>query len=187
MEGGFLTSPIHLFLTGYRGSGKSSTARELSALLGRPWVDTDDLVEASAGESISYIFRDRGEEAFRSLETAVLSDVCHYSVPHVVALGGGAILREENRRMISKSGWVAWLRASPEVLAGRISNDTSTLDRRPALSRLGTLSEIRNILESRMPIYESICDWAIDTENHHPDQIAQEIRGAFERWLASHA
>ncbi|MBU6175410.1 MAG: hypothetical protein KGQ60_16500, partial [Planctomycetes bacterium] len=80
-----------------------------------------------------------------------------------------------------------WLRASPDVLAGRISNDTTNSTRRPALSRLGTLSEIRNILEARMPIYESICDWAIDTENHNPDQIAQEIRGAFEHWLVSHA
>ena len=187
MEGGFLASPIHLFLTGYRGCGKSSTARALSSLLGRPWVDTDDLVEAHAGESISDIFRDRGEAAFRALEASILSDVCRYSVPHIVALGGGAILREENRRMISESGWVAWLRASPEVLAGRISNDLSTLARRPALSQLGTLSEIRNILEARTPIYESICDWAIDTENHTPDQIAEEIRGAFESWLASHA
>lgn len=148
--------------------------RLLAARLGWDSIDTDDLVEAEAGKSIAAIFADDGEPAFRDLEERVVSRVCER--PGTVAsLGGGAVLREATRGRLKESGPVVWLTASAETLAGRIAGDASTGDRRPSLTGLSGLDEVRRLLAQREPIYRECATVAIDADGRSPETIAAAI------------
>ena len=94
--------PMNLVLIGYRATGKSETARLLAQRLGWEWVDADAEIEARAGKTIAKIFADDGEQAFRDAESRVVAELAVRDRT-VLALGGGAVLREENRRAL----WIA--------------------------------------------------------------------------------
>ncbi|MEZ6091862.1 MAG: shikimate kinase, partial [Pirellulaceae bacterium] len=85
----------HLWLIGYRGSGKSSVARRLAQRLDCSSIDTDDLIEQIAGRSIAEIFAESGEPVFRDFESQAVVQAAEMPT-QVIASGGGAILREEN-------------------------------------------------------------------------------------------
>src|SRR6476620_3834750 len=104
-------SDAPIFLICYRGTGKSSVARALAALVGFDWDDVDDRIEAAAGKTIAAIFADDGEAAFRDLESRILAELCG-GRRTVIALGGGTLGREENRRAVKAAGPVIWLTAS---------------------------------------------------------------------------
>jgi shikimate kinase len=89
VEQGETDADTRIFLIGYRGTGKSTVARELAARLGWDWVDADDLIEQRAGKSIAAIFSDDGETAFRDLESDVVNELCGRQRT-IVALGGGS-------------------------------------------------------------------------------------------------
>src|SRR5262245_38609341 len=127
-------SPI--FLIGYRGTGKTSVARELAVRLGIDWVDADDVVERDAGKNIAAIFAEGGEAAFRDWEARVVTALSRKRRA-VIALGGGAVLRPENRRTISGVGPVVWLTASVDTILERVAADSSTASRRPNLTTAG--------------------------------------------------
>src|SRR3954468_2686596 len=101
---------MNVFLIGYRGSGKSTVAVALSERLGWPWIDADAELERRAGKTIKQIFDEHGEQAFRDLESAVVDDLVRRD-RHIIALGGGAILRETNRQALSGRGPIVWLKA----------------------------------------------------------------------------
>ena len=90
----------NLYLIGYRATGKTTIARCLGVLLDRPTVDADDMIEARAGMPIKDIFAKVGEDGFRDIETDVIKDLSQ-RVENVVALGGGAVLRQQNRQPVS--------------------------------------------------------------------------------------
>lgn len=165
---------MNLFLIGYRGCGKTSVGRALAALLGWPWLDADVELERRAGKSIKQIFADAGEIAFRDLESAVVADLARCD-RHVLALGGGAVVREENRQALAGRGKVIWLMASPETLLARISADPATGARRPNLTGQGGLAEIRELLAQREPIYKAAADLVVDAERLNPEQLARQI------------
>ncbi|XZE37232.1 shikimate kinase [Pirellulaceae bacterium SH501] len=171
----------HLYLTGYRGCGKSTIAERLSRVLDLPWCDTDAMVESSARMTIAEIFSSAGENVFRDLESDAIRSLSTLDHPQIVALGGGAILRAENRQLLKSSGWVAWLQASPETLVSRIAMDKSTAARRPALSQLGVLGEIQSVLEKRWPLYEEAADEAFDTESTDMESLANKIAEAYRK------
>jgi shikimate kinase len=168
-------SEQHLLLTGYRGCGKSAVGQRLADLLNRPIVDIDLEIEASTGQSIAEIFDAVGEQGFRDLESSQISELASLSIPSIVSLGGGAILREENRNRIRSLGVCVWLQASPETIHERISKDKATQARRPKLSALGDLDEIRSILEMRLPWYNEVADLSIATDDRSLDEVAQSI------------
>src|SRR5579871_2400108 len=91
---------MSIVLIGYRGSGKTTLGRMLAERTGREFVDADDRIVARAGKSIARIFAEEGETAFRDLETAVLAEILQFP-NHVIAVGGGALDRAENRRALS--------------------------------------------------------------------------------------
>ena len=165
---------MNVFLIGYRGSGKSTVAAALSQRLGWPWIDADEQLERRAGKTIKQIFDEEGEQAFRDLEAAVVDDLARRN-RHIIALGGGAVVREQNRQALGGRGPIVWLKASPEALLARVQTDATTVARRPNLTSHGGLDEIRKLLSDRIPIYESCADLAIDTENKSPTEIAREI------------
>lgn len=165
---------MNVFLIGYRGTGKSSVARCLADRLGWKAVDADDELEQRAGRTIREIFASDGEVVFRELESAVVADLAAADRT-VVALGGGAVLRPENRAALRDRGLVVWLQASAPVLAQRLAQDTTTQDRRPSLTPQGVLAEIEQLLAVREPLYRQCADLAIDAETRTPDEIADEI------------
>ena len=165
---------MNLFLIGYRGSGKTTVAVALAQQLSWPWVDADVEVERRAGQSIKQIFAAGGEQAFRNLESAVVADLAQRD-QHIIALGGGAILREQNRQAICGRGKTVWLQASPEALLARIQSDQTTAERRPSLTVQGGFAEIRELLAARTPLYAACADLTIDAEHQSPEAIARAI------------
>ncbi len=180
---GEIVQPTHLYLTGYRGCGKSTIATLLADKLSIPSVDTDTVVETLAGKSIAEIFAQDGEESFRDLEASVVRSLASDQQSKIIALGGGAILRDASRNWIRSSGWVVWLTASPDVLAARIAGDTATAARRPSLSKLGTLDEIRAILAKREPLYNAVSHIEYDTETASLESLADQIANEYRGWV----
>jgi len=173
-----MRSPESIALIGYRGTGKTTVARLLATRLSFDWVDADVEVEILAGKSIAEIFDESGEESFRDLESEVVAKLCGRERT-VVALGGGAILREENRKCLAGCSLVVWLKASPEVIAGRLSSDPTTSARRPNLTNHGGRTEIDELLRRREPIYRVCATFEVDTDNRDPDEIVDEILESF--------
>ena len=141
-------SPSHpvIFLVGPRGSGKTTVARLLAARLGWDWVDADARLEELSGRSVRDIFMSEGETAFRDRESAVLAELCG-STRHVVATGGGVVLRPENRARLRAAGQVVWLTADAETLSDRLLRDETTADRRPALTGTASASSVDEIVQ----------------------------------------
>jgi len=165
---------MNLFLIGLRGTGKTTVAQILAQRLGWPWFDADVEIEARAGKSIAQIFTDEGEPAFREWERQVLALLAAKDRA-VLALGGGAILREDNRQAIARGGRAVWLTASPEALWRRIQVDATTAGRRPNLSASGGLAEIEATLAARRDIYRACATCEIDTEGKTPGEVADAI------------
>ena len=166
-----------LFLTGYRGSGKSTVAPLIADLVGGDWVDTDDLVELSAEKPISQIFAEDGEAEFRQLEHDAIKAVAgptNDGRPLIVSLGGGAITFENNRDLIGCNQTV-YLRGSVDTLWERINTDPVSGDKRPNLTDQGGRAEIEEILESRHEIYECASNFRIDIDELSPEDIAEAI------------
>jgi shikimate kinase len=161
-----------IFLIGYRGAGKTTVARLLAEKLGWRWLDADAVLEERAGKSIRQIFTDDGEPAFRDLESAVLRDLGTLE-EHVIATGGGVVLREENRAILKK-GIVVWLRAPADVLWQRMQSDLTTTERRPDLTQ-GGLAEVEEMLRVREPLYEACWDVVVEVENQTPADIAAMV------------
>src|SRR5947209_17745527 len=167
--------PPHLvMLIGYRGTGKSAVARRLAERLGWEALDADAELERRAGRTVRQIFAEDGEPAFRDLEAALLGELCGLR-EHVLALGGGVILREENRRRLRAPGHlVVWLRADPRTIWRRLQEDPATAERRPDLS-VGGLAEIEEMLSLRAPHYAECAHATVETGGRTPQEIADEI------------
>jgi shikimate kinase len=160
---------MSIALIGYRGSGKSTVGKRLADRLWHTFVDTDELIVKRAGKSIREIFESDGESKFRELESQVVSEVCKLP-DHVIALGGGAVMREENRRAIKDAGLkVIYLKCDPEELLKRIESDPATAAARPSLTSLGGgIEEVRKILTEREPVYRSVMTGELDVTNLSP-------------------
>lgn len=169
-----------VFLIGLRGSGKSTVAALLAERLGMKWVDADALLEERAGQSIRALFAGpEGEAGFRDRESALLAELCSWP-DHVVATGGGIVLREENRARMRASGLVVWLRADVDTLWARISGDAGTTERRPALG-VGGRAEVADVVAARERLYQSSAHHAVDTTARDPAEVCDEIAA----WLAT--
>ena len=163
-----------LSLIGYRATGKTTLAKLLAERLGWQWLDADAEIERVAGKSIARIFAEDGEPAFRELEARVIADLCRRE-RLVLATGGGAPLREDNRRALRAAGKVVWLTAKPETIHARMSGDATTAERRPSLTNHAPLEEIVALLARREPAYRETADFALDTEGRNTEDIAEEI------------
>ena len=162
-----------LFLIGYRGTGKTTVAKLLAEQLGCSAVDSDAVLQQQAGCTVAELFSQRGEPAFRDLEQAVVAELAA-GEPKVVSLGGGAILREQNRRALG-TGHVVWLKASPAVLAERLAADEVSGDQRPSLTGRGLLEEIEQVLTERTPLYQQCATITVDTDDLPPAEVANQI------------
>jgi len=160
----------HIFLIGFMGAGKSTVGPHLSRLLGRPFVDLDDIIAAQQQRSIAQIFEDDGEDAFRGLETAALETLAE-AAPSIVACGGGIVVSQASRARMRELGTVVYLRTTVAETFARISDRTS----RPLLAGEDAAETAAALLGERSELYERTADLDIDTVGRKPADIARDI------------
>ncbi len=165
---------MNLYLMGARGSGKSTIAGLVGKRLGWKTIDTDREIESVAQKSIARIFAEDGEPLFREWEKTVIAAIALLD-QRVVALGGGAVVDEENRQTLRSSGKTVWLQASPETLWQRIASDLASETMRPPLSSLEGIDEVRQVLDARHDVYAGCADHTVETEGRLPSEIADDI------------
>jgi len=167
---------MSVYLVGYRGSGKTTIGRRLADRLWLSFADSDERVIKEAGKSIREIFDSHGEAAFRDLEAKIVAELSQLS-EHVIALGGGALLRDENREALMKAEHkIVYLRCEPEELHRRIQADPQTAANRPHLSPLGgSVDEIKNLLVEREPLYRACMTAELDVTNLSPEEAVVRL------------
>jgi shikimate kinase len=175
-ERGELARQDLIALIGARGSGKTTVARLLADILGWQWVDADDELERRVGRSVRAIFAAEGEAGFREHESAVLRELCSLR-RHVIATGGGAVLREHNRNLLRSSARVVWLSADAETLWRRLEGDAAGGERRPALLG-GGQTEVEEVLRAREALYRACAHRVVHTSARTPEAVAADIAAA---------
>ena len=143
---------------GLPGSGKTTIGRQLARRLGVPFVDSDHVIEQRLGCSIREFFAREGEDNFRDVEQQVLDDLTR-THEGVIATGGGAVLREANRRHLRERGHVLYLRSTPEDVFRRVRRDTV----RPLLQVDDPLGRLRDLFDARDPLYRETAHFVIET------------------------
>lgn len=151
----------NIALIGMPGCGKTTVGRALADLLGRPFYDADEQIEARAGRKIPDIFAQDGEAAFRKLETEVLAELSRQSGA-VIATGGGVVTCEENRDLLRQNSTIVWLQRDLHSLplAGRPVSQSRPLN---------------ELAAERMPLYRAWCDAAVEVCG--PVETAKAIQG----------
>lgn len=169
----------NIFLIGPMGSGKTAVGRYLSKMLRLTFIDSDAEIEKRTGVDIPFIFEKEGEAGFRARESEVLDELTQ--MPGVVlATGGGAIIRPENRRWLSGRGTVVYLRTSVEQQLRRTRHG----HHRPLLNHPDPEGRLRELMGQRAALYEEIAAVTVNTDERKAQAVAQEIQRAI-RTIAS--
>jgi shikimate kinase len=162
---------VHLALVGMMGTGKTTVGRRVAHALHRPFLDSDQMIEAREGRTVREIWLTDGEPAYRVLETKVLEEALASSEPAVVAAAGGVVLKEENRRLLRRADvCTVRLFADPEVLATRVGRQ----GHRPLLDD-DPLAALRRLSREREDLYREVADAAVDTGRSPIPQVTDEV------------
>ncbi len=161
----------NIILIGPMGSGKSTIGKMLAHSLDLPLLDSDKEIEQRTGATIPLIFEIEGEAGFRDREVAVIDEITRGN-DWVLATGGGAILRAENRRLFSERGFVVYLHASVHQQAERTAQDTQ----RPLLQTSDRFGTLRALMHTREPLYRAAADFIIETAGKSPRMVVDLIR-----------
>jgi shikimate kinase len=161
---------IHLHLIGFMGTGKSEVGRALADRLNLPFLDADRAIERRAGKTVAEIFRTKGEATFRAMEKG-LAEGLGSKVSRVIAWGGGAWLKEENRKRMLESGTVILLTCSEAALWKRLEPEVAI---RPLLMGPNPRENFRKLLKARKAAYKG-ADMTVSTTGKSPEEIAREI------------
>lgn len=145
-------------LIGMPGGGKSTVGRHLARRLGVDFVDVDHCIEQRIGTSIRSFFESEGEERFRLIEAEVLAHLASYPLG-VIATGGGAVLRDANRKLLRERTVAIYLRSTPEELFRRVRHDA----KRPLLQVADPLGRLRELHQQRDPLYRETAHFVIET------------------------
>lgn len=162
----------HLVLVGLMGAGKTTVGERLAARLGRPFVDTDALVETASGRSVAEIFANDGEAEFRDLERAAVAQATAEETPAVVACGGGVALDPENRRLLQARGVVVWLDAPAAELAVRAAAQPGA---RPLLAADDAVVTLTRLAAERHDAYAAVAHIRIDTAGRDPEAVVAAV------------
>ena len=165
----------HLIFVGLMGSGKTTVGKRCAEALGRPFVDTDELVEASAGQTVAELFATVGEIGFRAVERQAVADACASPIPIVISCGGGAVLDADNRRHLQSSGHVVWLHAAAPVLAERIGSTSA----RPLLANGNPEVTLERLSTLRAGTYSAVAEVTIDTGDLAVDEVVERVLHEF--------
>lgn len=155
-----------IFLVGFMGAGKTTVGKELAHVLGRAFIDIDQLIVETEGRTVTDIFKQKGEPYFRQLETKVLFSLAGRTAG-VVALGGGTFCQPANKAFIKENGISVWLHCSIDEILKRVPVDGS----RPLFR---SQDEMIKLLEYRTLHYQE-ADLKVETSNLSVDQIVGRI------------
>lgn len=162
MSGDTASNPVHLVLIGPMGAGKTTIGRRLAQALGLPFVDLDERIVSDCGASIALIFDLEGEAGFREREHRALAEALA-GPPMVLATGGGAILREDNRALMRAQGYVVHLDIEPARQWERLKRDRS----RPLLKTADPRAKLAELKAARDPLYHAVAhlSWPVGEDN----------------------
>ena len=169
----------HLVLVGLMGTGKSTVGRRVAATLGRPFLDSDELIEQATGRTVRQIWRTDGESAFRVLETDALRGALASEPPAVIAAAGGVVLSAANRDALNDAdATVVWLSADPEVLINRATRGVH----RPLLDD-DPEAALRAMAVERADLYRAVADVTIDVrlDRSEVDDVGGPLRRCVRR------
>ncbi len=169
-----------IILVGMMGSGKSSIGRRLAAALDLPFTDADAEIEQAAGMSIDDMFRVHGEPYFREGEERVIRRLLQGG-PQVLSTGGGAIMSEQTRSAIAKSGISIWLDAPIDLLLQRVSRR----DNRPLLKTDDPRTVLERLLSERRPYYAR-ADLKFESRDVPHEVAVDEVLALLSSYLAAH-
>lgn len=155
----------HVFITGMPGSGKSSLGRRAANQLRLPYYDTDQRITQAVGCSVTDIFSQYGEEAFRSAETNILIQLTREQ-PGIVSTGGGTVMRDINRAIMRNHGVIVLIDRPLEDILSDIK-----LDRRPLLAQKG-MPEVERLYHERIETYRATADAVLDNAHGYHAGIA---------------
>ncbi|MFC1453053.1 shikimate kinase [Verrucomicrobiota bacterium] len=164
-----MTGARNIVLMGFMGTGKTSVGKRLAERLGLSFVDMDDVIEEEEGKAISRIFAEDGEARFRECERRLVERLAARP-DTVIATGGGVVLNPRNVEDYTRSGLVVCLSATPEVILGRVAQETH----RPLLAGDGKRERILGLLESRQALYDAI-PCRVDTSRMSIDAVVERI------------
>ena len=159
-----------IFLVGLPGSGKSTVGRQLGRRLRIPFIDSDQAIEMRLGCTIRAFFEREGEAAFREVEAQVI-DGLTLDGPRILATGGGAVLRPENRRCLRERGYVVYLKSQPEELLRRVRHDA----KRPLLQVADPLQRLRELFAIRDPLYQEVAHCTVETGRPSVGNLVQTV------------
>jgi shikimate kinase len=162
---------MKLVLIGYRGTGKSAVGKLLAKRLPMKCIAMDALIVQKAGMSIPEIVDNYGWTRFRDIESEVARELAELD-NIIIDAGGGVIERLENIKALQVNSRIIWLKASIDTITSRIQGDTD----RPSLTGEKSFTEeVTEVLEQRIPKYQSASQYEIDTDNLTPEQVADRI------------
>ncbi len=171
-----MTRAPHLVLIGLMGAGKTTVGRRCAASLDRGFVDTDELVETQAGQSVPELFASAGEQGFRDAERAAVADAVASPEALVIACGGGAMGLPENRRAV-RDEVVIWLTADPEELASRVTRQSEI--ERPLLVGADAGATMRRLGAVRAVAYGDAADAVVATDDRDIEAVVTEVLDAY--------
>lgn len=157
------------------GAGKSRVGALLAERLGLPFVDADAALEADSGRSIAALFAGEGEAAFREREALTLRTLLE-GAPAVIATGGGAVLRADNRALLRAHATVIHLQADVATQLARLAGCTD----RPLLQAPDREQRLRELATRRDPLYADACAFGIDTAGRDPQQVCDAVLARLE-------
>jgi shikimate kinase len=160
----------NIFLVGMMGAGKTTVGRLLARRLKRMFYDSDHEVERRCGVKIPVIFDIEGEAGFRGREAGVLEELTACDGV-VLATGGGAVLREDNRRRLRARGTVVYLHARPADLQHRVRHDRN----RPLLAGADPLGRLEELYAVRDPLYREVADLVVETGRQSAQALARDL------------
>jgi len=163
-------SANNIILIGPMGSGKSTIGQLLANRLDRPFYDSDLYIEERTGVDIPRIFDIEGEAGFRIRETKALEELTGLD-RIVLATGGGAVTREENRQILRRAGYIIFLDTSVDQQMERLKHDK----KRPLLQTDNPRERLEKLLLERKPLYLELADLHIQTDQKFARKVAAEI------------
>jgi shikimate kinase len=164
----------NIYLIGLMGVGKTTIGKQLAKALAIPFHDSDRAIEESTGVDIPTIFEFEGEEGFRNREQKMIHKLTQLQ-GIVLATGGGAILREENRNLLKENGFIVYLQCSVDRILERTRRDTQ----RPLLRTDNPRKRLQKLFEERQPLYLECADFKIDTGILKTKTVIKQILEAY--------
>ncbi len=170
----------NIYLVGMPGAGKTTVGRQLARRMQRAFIDADQEIEARTGVRIPLIFDIEGEQGFRDRESKVIAELGSQSML-VVATGGGAVLRPENRAALKEGGIVVYLHATPRLLFERTRLDHN----RPLLQVADPMKKIEELFAVRDPLYREVADITINSPGGSVGHLVKQLERELQKQCAA--